>query len=175
MKKTACKQFFITLNHFRSRRCTFFFILLHFFNSQHSSAPDRDQSWPRSGIFRNLPNFDRLYLRAQLDFFQNVWFFLKLRPSSRRYMYVDLERLLVHLTQSDSILPWTFCFPLTFRDSQKFVDFPCFVYNLETSPQDDSYFGKFEPKNSPKSDCFPLKFLDPPEILRSPWKYVCQA
>ena len=72
MKKTACKRFLITLNHFRSRRCTlFFFILLIFFNSQHSSAPDRAQSWPRSGIFRNLSNFDRLYLRAQMDFFQN--------------------------------------------------------------------------------------------------------
>ena len=100
MKKTACKRFLITLNHFRSRRCTLFFHSAHFFNSQHSSAPDRDQSWPRSGIFRNLPNFDRLYLRAQMDFFQNFWFFLKLRPSSRRY--VDLEGLLVHLSQSAS-------------------------------------------------------------------------
>ena len=44
---------------------------------------------------RILPDFDRLYLRAQVDFFDNFVCFGKLRPRSLRY--ADLDGILFNL------------------------------------------------------------------------------
>ena len=75
--------------------CTLFFSFCSLFViSDGGSAEIWDESWLRSGFSRNSSNFDRLYLRAQVDFFNNFWFFVKIRPSSRRY--ADLEGLFVN-------------------------------------------------------------------------------
>ena len=62
-----------------------------------------DRIWLRSWFFGNLTVFDRLYLRAQWDFFNNFLCFEKLRPSSRRY--ADLRGSFVYFCTPPRDIP----------------------------------------------------------------------
>ena len=66
------KWFLLKMSHVLGNLCTLFFFTLNIFRL--SLVQIRDESWLRSGIFRNLSDFDRLYLRAQMDFFHNFYF-----------------------------------------------------------------------------------------------------
>ena len=63
----------------------FFALSFHLRHFWLADAADRGQDLAPILIFGNLTVFDRLYLRAQWDFFNNFLCFEKLRPSSRRY------------------------------------------------------------------------------------------